>query len=162
MSFRVPQTVAIVAATMLSACAATPGRISQQAPVDELDNDHGLVLRGYDSVAYFLDGRPIEGEPAINYRWHGATWRFASTEHRNAFAADPTRYAPQFGGYCAYAVSRGTTADGDPQQWAVADGKLYVNNNALAMTLWNRDRAGNIQAGVINWPLISKRPLPGQ
>jgi YHS domain-containing protein len=160
MSFRVSRTVAIIAAAMLSACAATHTSISQQAPVDDLDNDHGLALRGYDSAGYFSEARPIEGDPAISYRWHGATWHFASMEHRDAFAADPARYAPQFGGYCAYAVSRGTTADGDPQQWAVVDGKLYVNNNALALTLWNQDRAGNIQAGVTNWPLIPKRPLP--
>lgn len=162
MTFRLCQAAALSVCVMLSACAATPGRISRTTPVDEIDNHHGLALKGYDPVAYFSDGRPIEGDASISYRWYGADWRFASTEHRDAFAADPVRYAPQFGGYCAYAVSRGTTADGDPQQWALVDGRLYVNNNALAQKLWNQDRPGNIEAGVVNWPLIPKRQLPSQ
>ncbi|MBV9723898.1 MAG: hypothetical protein JO299_01875 [Gammaproteobacteria bacterium] len=159
MKFRLSLATALILAAMLSACAATPGRISQTTPVDEVDNKHGLALQGYDAVGYFSEGRPVEGDPAISYRWQGADWQFASTEHRDKFAADPVRYAPQFGGYCAYAVSRGTTADGDPKQWALVDGKLYVNNNELAQTLWNQDRPGNIEAGVVNWPLIPKRPV---
>lgn len=69
------------------------------------------------------------GDPAISYQWQGATWQFSSVEHRTQFGADPVRYAPQFGGYCAFAVAQGTTADGDAQQWAIVKDKLYVNNN---------------------------------
>lgn len=145
----------------LAACAATPGRVHQSKQVDEINNQRGLGLQGYDPVAYFKEGKPLVGDAAITSTWHGATYRFASTENRDAFLADPDMYAPQFGGYCAYAVSRGTTANGDPHQWAIVNDRLFLNNNAFAMTLWNQDRPGNIEAGGKNWPLISKRPLAG-
>ncbi|MGB9332969.1 MAG: YHS domain-containing (seleno)protein [Steroidobacteraceae bacterium] len=85
--------------------------------------------RGYDAVAYFTENGAVVGDPAISYQWQGATWQFSSVEHRTQFGADPVRYAPQFGGYCAFAVAQGTTADGDAQQWAIVKDKLYVNNN---------------------------------
>lgn len=143
----------------IAACAATPGRVHQTKQVDEINNEHGLALQGYDPVAYFREGGPVMGDAAISYLWHGATYRFSTVENRDAFRADPQRYAPQFGGYCAFAVSRGTTANGDPHQWAIVNDQLFLNNNALAMTLWNQDRPGNIKAGEGNWPLISKRSL---
>jgi YHS domain-containing protein len=145
----------------LAACAATPGRVHQGKQVDEINNQRGLALRGYDPVAYFREGKPAIGDAAFTSTWHGVTYRFTSAENREAFMADPERYAPQFGGYCAFAVSRGTTANGDPLQWAIVNDRLFLNNNALAMTLWNEDRPGNIEAGNENWPLISKRPLAG-
>jgi len=144
---------------LLGACAAMPGKISVSSPVPALNTPSGVALQGYDPVAYFTDGKPVMGNNAHTYLWQGVPWKFSSTEHQAAFAADPERYAPQFGGYCAFAVSRGTTADGDPHQWAIVDDKLYVNNNAFAMTLWNRDRSDNIEAGKVNWPLIPKQPL---
>jgi YHS domain-containing protein len=159
MMYRVRQVTVLVASLLCAACAATPGKVWEDKPVDEINNRQGLALKGYDPVAYFTDGKPIEGSPAINYQWHGATYRFTTAEHRDVFMANPERYAPQFGGYCAFAVSRGTTADGDPFQWAVVDKKLYVNNNAIAAKLWSQDRLGNIKAGSTNWPLIPKRPL---
>jgi YHS domain-containing protein len=143
----------------LAACAATPGRVHQSKQVDEINNQRGLALQGYDPVAYFREGKPAIGDAAFTSTWHGVTYRFTSAENREAFLADPETYAPQFGGYCAYAVSRGTTANGDPHQWAIVNDRLFLNNNALAMTLWNEDRPGNIKAGDENWPLISKRPL---
>jgi len=149
----------LVAFLGLAACAATPGHVYQERPVDEINNEHGLALRGYDPVAYFNEHKPVVGDATINSTWKGATYRFASAENRDAFLADPERYAPRFGGYCAYAVSRGTTANGDPHQWAIVNDRLFLNNNPLAMTLWNEDRRGNIHAGAENWPLIAKQPL---
>jgi YHS domain-containing protein len=154
------QIAAFLAAMLVAAGAANAGKVSKVRTVDEIDLQQGFALKGYDPVAYFADGGPAAGNAAIRYRWRGATWLFSTEEHRKAFMADPARYAPQFGGYCAFAVSRGTTADGDPLQWAVVDDKLYVNTNAYAMQLWDKDRPGNIQAGNSNWPLIPKRPLP--
>ena len=81
---------------------------------------------------------------------------FASAE----FMREPERYAPQYGGYCAYATAHGFIARGDPEQWAIVDHKLYVNNNEFAMALWDQDRAGHIIAADVNWPLIPKFPLP--
>lgn len=83
-------------------------------------------------------------------------WKFASADHRDAFVADPMHYAPQYGGYCAFAVSQGTTAHGDPNQWAVVDQRLFVNNNVLAKKLWEADLSRNVRVGDVNWPLIPK------
>ena len=156
----VRQIAALLGSLLVAAGAAAQGKVSQAKTVDEIDLQQGYALKGYDPVAYFAEGGPAPGKAAINYQWRGATWLFSTPEHRAAFMADPALYAPQFGGYCAFAVSRGTTADGDPLQWAIVDGKLYVNTNALAMELWDKDRPGNIQAGNTNWPLIPKRPPP--
>jgi len=87
-------------------------------------------------VAYFHRPSTVKGSEAYTSQWQGVTWRFVSAEHRDLFAADPVHYAPQYGGYCAYAISHGTTAHGDPNQWAVVDDRLVVNNNPLgAQTL---------------------------
>jgi hypothetical protein len=157
--YTVRQVLTLLASLIVVACAATPGEVSQTRPVYELNLRQGVALKGYDPVAYYTDGAAAIGDPAISYQWQGATWLFSSAEHREAFKADAAHYAPQFGGYCAFAVSRGTTADADPHQWAVVDGKLYVNNNAFAKKLWDQDRPGNIVAGDTNWPLIPKQPL---
>jgi YHS domain-containing protein len=84
-----------------------------------------VAIKGYDPVAYFKSGKPVEGTGTHEHRWMGATWRFASAANRDAFAADPQRYAPQFGGYCAWAVSQGYTADIDPEAWTIVGDKLY-------------------------------------
>jgi hypothetical protein len=147
---------AIFAVVIVAACAANPGKVSHTKPVASLNLRQGVALRGYDPVAYFAEGAPTVGDPTISYQWQGATWLFSTPAHRETFVAAPVRYAPQYGGYCAFAVSRGTTADADPGQWAVVDGKLYVNNNAFAKKLWDQDRPANIEAGDSNWPLIPK------
>ncbi len=161
MKRNVLQKLTLLASVLTAACAGFPHRASQSDAVEAVDLQKGFALKGYDPVAYFSDGRPAAGDPAISYQWRGATWLFATAEHRAAFAADPARYAPQFGGYCAFAVSRGTTADGDPLRWAVVNDKLYLNNNLLAMKFWDEDRPGNIQAGNSNWELIPKKPQVG-
>lgn len=144
---------------VLSACAATPGKISVTKPVPALNAPIAIALQGYDPVAYFTDGKPVSGVDAYTYQWHGVQWKFSSPEHQAQFAMEPEHYAPQYGGYCAFAVSRGTTADGDPHQWAIVNDKLYVNTNAFAMQLWNQDRSENIEAADVNWPLIPKQAL---
>jgi YHS domain-containing protein len=87
-----------------------------------------VAIKGYDPVAYFVDGRAVEGNEQYSHRWLGATWHFASAEHRDLFAKDPSRYAPQYGGYCADGVSFGTvTTNVDPRAWRIIDGKLYIS-----------------------------------
>jgi hypothetical protein len=113
-----------------------------------------LALRGHDAVAYWTDGRPVPGTAAFEHRWNGAVWRFATAANRDAFAKEPARYAPQFGGYCAYAVSRGYTADADPSAWRIVDGRLYVNYSRRVQTLWEQDIPGNIAKGRSNWPAV--------
>ena len=112
----------------------------------------GAAINGYDPVAYFaLDG-PVKGSKEFNLTWNGATWHFASEENRNLFETDPEAHAPRYGGYCAYAVSRGYTASTDPDAWSVHDNKLYLNYNRLVRALWSRDIPGNIEKGDANWP----------
>ena len=96
----------------------------------------------------------MPGSAAFEVDHSGATRRFASAESKAAFEADPASYAPQFGGYCAWAVSRGYVAPGDAEQWAIVDGKLYLNFNARAKELWDADRAEAIMRGVANWPAV--------
>ena len=112
----------------------------------------GAAIRGYDPVAYFTEERPVEGEAGITAEYMGATWRFASTENRDLFAADPEKYAPQYGGYCAWAVANNYTASIDPDAWTIRDGKLYLNYSKLVRARWALDKAGNIEAADRNWP----------
>ena len=114
----------------------------------------GLAHRGYDVTAYFSEARPIRGIAAHQFSYKGATWRFASAQNLAKFKADPAAYEPQFGGYCAWAVSQGYIAPGDPEQWKIVDGKLYLNFNARAKELWEADQADAIERGNANWPTV--------
>ena len=112
----------------------------------------GVAVHGTDVVAYFTDGKVVAGSDAFETTWNGATWQFASAEHRDRFAAEPTRYAPQYGGYCAWAVSQGYTADGDPESWKIVDGKLYLNYNREVQQRWEADIPGLVGKADANWP----------
>jgi YHS domain-containing protein len=114
----------------------------------------GSAIEGYDPVAYFEEGKPVEGDSEHAYEWMDATWYFASAENRDLFAADPEKYAPQYGGYCAWAVSQGYTAKIDPQAWAVVDDKLYLNYSLDVQKQWQQDVPGNITKADANWPDI--------
>jgi hypothetical protein len=114
----------------------------------------GLALGGTDPVAYFTDSAPVAGDPAITHGWMDATWSFASAANRDAFAADPERYAPAFGGYCAFAASRGYLAPTVPEAWAIVDGRLYRNATLRAHELWLAELPDVIAAGEANWPGI--------
>lgn len=113
-----------------------------------------LAADGYDVVAYFTDGKPVKGDAKFAMQWKGATWRFASAQHLAAFKANPDRYAPQYGGYCAWAVAHGYTAKGDPTQWRIVNGKLYLNYNADIQSKWVKDIPGHIRQGDANWPRV--------
>ena len=114
------------------------------------------AVDGYDAVSYFTEGKAVEGSGDFTYKWNGATWKFASQAHRDAFAAAPEKYAPQYGGYCAWAVSQGYTAGADPEVWRVVDGKLYLNYSKDVQKQWAEDVPGNIAKGDGNWPGIAK------
>ena len=114
----------------------------------------GVAIDGYDPVAYFEQGEPVEGSRSHTHEWQGATWRFASAENRDLFVADPEKYAPQYGGYCAWAVSQGKTAGIDPDAWKIVDGKLYLNYNSKIQKRWEGDVPGNIAAADRNWPTL--------
>jgi YHS domain-containing protein len=114
----------------------------------------GVAIEGTDPVAYFDEGKPVAGSSDFEHDWMGATWRFASAENRDRFAAEPETYAPQYGGYCAWAVSQGYTAKIDPAAWKIVDGKLYLNYSKDVQTQWAGDIPGNIAKGDANWPQI--------
>jgi YHS domain-containing protein len=117
----------------------------------------GVAIEGYDPVAYFTDGRPVEGKKGFETEWNGATWRFVSAEHRDLFAADPGKYAPQYGGYCAWAVSQGSTAGIDPEAWKIHDGKLYLNYDRSVQEKWLADMENLIAKGDANWPKLLEK-----
>jgi YHS domain-containing protein len=145
----------IVAAALVLA-AAVPLAAQAKSPEIYTGLVRGTAVGGYDPVAYFKDGKPVPGKPDIAYQWKGVTWRFADTANRDAFKAEPEKYAPQYGGYCAYAVSQGATAKGDPKVWKIVDGKLYLNVNASVQRLWERDVPGLIAKADKNWPSVLK------
>ena len=116
----------------------------------------GGAIRGYDPVAYFTEKKPVEGKRAYSHKWKGATWYFASEKNRDLFRAAPEKYAPRYGGYCAYAVSRGYTASIVPEAWKIVDGKLYLNYSKGVQQTWEQDIPGNIKLGDKNWPRLLK------
>ncbi|MHA1528208.1 MAG: YHS domain-containing (seleno)protein [Alphaproteobacteria bacterium] len=115
-------------------------------------DDAGRAIGGYDTVAYFTDSQPQPGNAAFSLDWKGAAWLFASAAHRDTFAADPERYAPQFGGYCAYAISKGHVQKARPEIWSIVDDKLYLNLGPGAQKKWRADVPGNIARATNNWP----------
>ena len=114
-------------------------------------DDTDSALKGYDAVAYFAVNNAVKGDAKYAYVWNGAKWLFSSEENMNKFMADPAAYAPQFGGYCAYAVSEGYTADADPEAWKVVDGKLYLNYNREVQQTWEKNEAERIDNARKHW-----------
>lgn len=112
----------------------------------------GVAINGYDPVAYFTENKPVAGKADITYSWKGATWRFATAQNRDAFKASPERYAPQYGGYCAYAVAKGSTAKTEPEAWSIVADKLYLNYSKGVQRTWEKDTPGYIKAADKNWP----------
>ena len=129
---------------------------SQNQPTLNLASN-GVAVKGYDVVAYETDRAPVKGRVEFEYRWQGAIWRFANAANRDRFAATPERFAPQFGGYCSWAVSRGYTADIDPEAWRIVDGKLYLNYSKSVQRIWERDITGHIAKGRANWPGVLQK-----
>lgn len=147
--------IAVAFAAIASTALATPAH-ADQAPVYT-----GILSRvavgGYDPVAYFTDGRPVRGTTQFRITHQGYEYRFANAEHLAAFRANPSRYVPQYGGYCAWAVSQGYTAAGNPNNWRIVDGRLYLNYNAEIQTRWEGDIPGHIRSANGNWPRVLSR-----
>lgn len=114
----------------------------------------GIAIDGTDAVAYFTEGKPVAGSDAYTVTWNGATWRFSSAENAATFEANPNAYAPQYGGYCAWAAAEGYVAPTAPDAWTIHDGKLYLNFNKRIRRRWERDIPGNVARGDANWPGI--------
>jgi len=104
----------------------------------------GTAIRGYDTVAYWTEGRPVEGDEGITSEYMGATWQFASDENKSLFDADPGKYAPQYGGYCAYGVAKDGLVKIEPENFTLIDDKLYLNYDDKVQGLWEKDVPGFI------------------
>lgn len=122
---------------------------AQTAPIYAND---GIAVDGSDVVAYFTQERPVQGSPEFSHTWNGATWHFATAANRDAFVAAPDNYAPQYGGYCAWAVSQGYIAPTTPEAWTIVDGKLYLNFSLSVRRRWERNIPALIKAADANWP----------
>lgn len=115
-------------------------------------SDGGIAIRGADPVAYFTQSAPVAGSAEHALMWNGTTWHFANTENLELFMANPEAYAPQYGGYCAFAMASGYIATSVPEAWTVHEGKLYMNFSTGVRRRWARDIPGNIVLGDGNWP----------
>jgi YHS domain-containing protein len=129
-------------------------------PIATVNTEYGLAIKSYDPVSYFITGKPTPGLAQFSTTYKGATYRFASAENRDRFIAAPAKFVPQYGGYCAYAISLNRIADIDPDEWEIVKNKLYLNNGFLAQTRWSLDKSGNIVKGDRNGPLIPKLGNP--
>ena len=110
-----------------------------------------VAIKGYDSVAYFKDGKALKGSESFSFPWHTMTWYFRTGENRDLFAASPEKYAPQYDGYCAWAMTESRKAITDPEVWRIVDGKLYLNCSMSAYQKWIKDLPGNIKKADENW-----------
>lgn len=118
------------------------------------ENLFGSAIDGYDPVAYFKEAKPVKGDNDFVHEWNDSKWYFSSAENKADFIADPEKYAPQYGGYCAWAVSQGYSAPTDPEAWHVEDGKLYLNYSQDVQNTWLKDVPGHIKSADKNWPEI--------
>lgn len=145
--------LALVVGGVISAFAATGPAYAKTDPIyTGLLNS--VAVSGYDTVAYFTQGKPVKGSASFKTVYKGAEFRFASAANLAKFKANPTAYAPQYGGYCAWAVSQGYTASGDPTVWKIVGGKLYLNYDREVANRWEKNIPGFIKLANVNWPKI--------
>ena len=122
----------------------------------EINEVNGVAIKGYDPVAYFTDGKPVQGKAEYNSHYKDGIFRFASAEHKKLFDSNPDKYAPQYGGFCAYGTATGHKADVDPAAFSVVDDKLYLNYNKSVQGKWKQDVPGYIVQANQQWPSVSK------
>lgn len=140
--------VKAIAAALLLAVSAQAGEKTNVA------GSSGIAVNGYDPVAFFTDKKPVHGDPGISAKHEGATYLFASEEHKKTFTGNPGKYAPQFGGYCAYGISVGAVFPVDVSTWQVRNGKLYLNLSPQILEAFNKDFDGAVAKAEKNWPAV--------
>jgi len=143
-----------LAITALFVFALSAAALAETAPPPVYQTKDKVALSGYDAVSYFKDGKPVVGKSAFTYKWMDANWHFSSVENRDAFAKEPEKYAPRYGGYCAFGTSQGHLVPGDPQAWKIVDDKLYLNYNKDVQKFWLQDIPGYIEKADENWPKL--------
>ena len=138
----------VLAATLTFAVSATAQKSAT------FQNEDGAI-KGFDAVAYFTEGKAVKGLKDYQLAWNGATWYFSSQKNKTEFQSHPEKYAPQYGGYCAYGTAKGHKAPTDPAEaWTILDGKLYLNYNKDVMATWRKDTKGYIDEANKNWPKL--------
>ncbi len=130
------------------------GSTATFAQQSEIFTVNGKAIRGYDVVAFFAASTPVKGEEQFSHTWKNAVWLFSSIENRELFKNNPEKYAPQYGGYCAYGMSGGYKAPTVIETWKIIDQKLYFNYSLKVQELWNKDIPGHIQKADSNWPKV--------
>lgn len=143
---------------------ATAGAINAEntKPIAAAGVNH-IAIKGYDTVAYFTEGKATKGSSSFEYMWNDARWRFASVAHRDMFIADPDHYAPQFGGFCAGAIIDHVLVPANPESWVIVDGKLYmVAGSHDDLAAWQADAAEHVKQGGKQWALVQPRPAGTQ
>jgi YHS domain-containing protein len=145
---------AVLALSFIAVWSASAADSKKSDPVNH--DRGGIAIQGYDPVAYFTDSKPVKGDAKFSYTWRGTVWQFASAQHRDLFAETPEKYAPQYGGFCAYAVSENHTADIDPEAWKIIENKLYLNYSKSVQQMWLKEPEARIRRADQNWPNLHK------
>jgi YHS domain-containing protein len=117
----------------------------------------GKAIRGYDPVAYFTESKAVKGDDKLVYKWNNADWHFSSQKNLDLFKANPEKYAPQYGGYCAYGLSNGYKAPTDADALTIENGKLYLNYNLDVREEWNKEKKQRIEKADKNWPEVKDK-----
>jgi YHS domain-containing protein len=146
--------IATLALALTAVTALTLNHAAAKQAAVYVDTGSKLAVSGYDPVAYFAVGKPVKGNRAFTSTYQGAQFAFTNAANKATFDAEPAKYAPQFGGYCSWAVSQGYTASADPEAWKIVGGKLYLNYSPAVAVNWATDVPGNIAKGNANWPTV--------
>lgn len=138
--------------TIIIAILAVFSIIQAKAQKSEIFAPKGKAIKGYDPVAFFTESKPVKGADSLSYQWKEATWLFSSRQNLDAFTASPEKYAPQYGGYCAYGTAEGHKAPTQTDTWTVVNDKLYFNYNAKVKEIWSKDQQNLILKADQKWP----------
>lgn len=141
----------VLAIVFLAFSAVSVVPIIAQTRTGPVNAENGVAIHGYDPVAYHTEGAAIRGDEAFSYDWNGATWWFQDEVSKDAFVADPDRYAPAYGGYCAWAMSNDSIAGIDPERWTIEDGKLYLNYSRWTKLRFDTDIDDRVEAADQYW-----------
>ncbi len=150
-AFFVYGAIVIVAAVMVGAVFVSPLFSAKRQFADYNVDSDKVAIHGYDTIAYFTEGKPMKGSAEFEKVWQDARWQFASATNRDLFTANPDRYAPQFGGYCAGGLAVGEYADVDPEAWTIVDGKLYLNKTMELRKVWRKAPEAHVEFAEYNW-----------
>jgi YHS domain-containing protein len=131
--------------------------VNVNAQKAEIFQKDGAAIRGFDPVAFFVEGKAVIGDDKIYYEWKDARWLFSSNANMESFKNDPEKYAPQYGGYCAFGMADGHKAPTDTDTWTIIDNKLYFNYNKKVKEIWSKDSKGYIEKADVNWPGLKNR-----